>query len=163
VLFHDITIVIGSVHSRRTHDTAALVSGAVEFFRSFLDRSGPNFREPLPDRGLAHIELQWTREGTAAVASFWSHGAPVTTSALAPGLDIRDDETVLRAVQELLVLRFHGDSPSEPGFDLLRITQRPLLATMPIPVPMTSPADMAMIADMEICLAAAFFMEMIES
>jgi hypothetical protein len=157
VIFHDVTISIGSVYSRRTHDSAALVPGAVEFFRSILDRSGPNFREPLPDRQLAHIELQWTRQGTAAAATFWSRGAPVTTSALAPGLDAGDDETALRAIQELLVLRFHGDSATEPGFDLLTIAERPLLATVPIPVPSAGSIDLALIADMETCLAAAFF------
>ncbi len=156
--FHDITIVIGSVHSRRTHDTAGLVPGAVEVFRSMLDRHGDNFREPLPIPAFAHIGLSWTRQGTAAVASFWARGDPVTTSALAPGLDAGDDHAALDGIQSL-VLHFHGDSPSEPAFDLLTIADRPLLATVPIPVP-SNRADMAIIADMETCLAAAFFLEM---
>ena len=160
MIFHDITIVIGSVHSRRTHDTGGLVRAAVEVFRSMLNRHGENFREPLPVDGLGHIELNWTRQGTAAVATFWSGGTPVTTSALAPGLSADDDQAVLWGVQSL-ILRFHGDSPAEPGFDLLTIPDRPLIATLPIPVPVTNPADMAMIADMETCLAAAFFLEML--
>jgi hypothetical protein len=157
MIIHDATIVIGSAHSRRTKDTASIAPAAIEVFRTMLDRHGDHFRVPLPVEGLEHIELQWSRGGTAAVATFWSRNTPVTTSALAPGLDAGDDRTVLEAVQSL-VLRFHGDSPFEPGFDLLAIADRPLLATLPIPVP-ASP-DMGIIADAETCLAAAFFLSL---
>lgn len=161
MIFYDVTIATGSVASRRTHDTASLHAPAIEAIRSIVDRYGDHFRESLPFPGLGHIELNWTHQGTAAIATFWSRGAPITTSALAPGLDVDDDETVLRAVQELLVLRWHGDSPEEPGFDLLRIADRPLLATVPIPAPSVGSVDLPMIADMETCLAAAFFLEVL--
>jgi hypothetical protein len=152
---HDVTIVIGSVVSRRTRDTASIAPAAIEVFRSLLDSRGGHFRVPLPVRGLEHLELHWDRHGTGALATFWSRGAPVTTSALASGLDAADDLAVLGSLQEL-VIRFHGDSPNEPGFDLLSIEDRPLLATLPIPAPPCP--DMGVIADAETCLAAAFFL-----
>jgi hypothetical protein len=161
MVFHDITIVIGSVSSRRTHDTATLVPATVEVFRSLLERHGDDFRARLPVRGLEHIELQWTKEGSAALATFWSRNVPVTTSALAPGLDAAADRAALDPLQQL-VMRFHGDSPAEPGFDLLAIADRPLLATLPIPVPAVAISpDMGIIADAETCLAAAFFLEVL--
>jgi hypothetical protein len=157
VIFHDTTIVVGSATSRRTHDTARLAPAAVEVFRDLVERHGASFRVPLPVRGLAHLELQWTSYGTAAMATFWAR-APVTTSALAAGLDAGEDRDVLQALQSL-ILHFHGDSPLEPAFDVLAIPDRPLLATVPIPAPPTP--DMGIIADAETCLAAAFFLSIL--
>ena len=79
--FHDITIVIGSVHSRRTHDTERLIAAAVEVFRDMIERHGQHFRERLPVAGLERIELQWTQQGSCAMATFWStaHGHDVRT------------------------------------------------------------------------------------
>jgi hypothetical protein len=161
MVFHDITIVIGSVSSRRTHDTITLVPAAVEVFRDLLKRHGDDFRVRLPVRRLEHLELKWTREGSGALATFWSRHYPITTSALATGLDADDDRAVLDSLQQL-VMRFHGDSPEEPGFDLLAIADRPLLATVPIPVPaLALSPDMGVIVDAETCLAAAFFLEVL--
>ena len=155
MLFHDVTIRIGSVASRRTHDSARLSPAAVERFRALIERPGRNFRVPLPIDGLEHIELAVTRAGTTALATFWSRGAPVTSSALVPGKDAEDDRQALESLQSLVMMLF-GDSPTEPGFDLLTLTERPLLATVPIPVPVSP--DMGIIADAETCLATAFFL-----
>jgi hypothetical protein len=159
VIFHDVTIVGGSVYSRRTHDTTALTPAAVAVFRGMLEHHGAVFLAPLPVRGLERIELAWTRPGCAALATFWDGEGPVTISALAPGRDPADDEQVLAALQDLVV-RFFGDSPVEPGFELLSLAERPLLATMPIPRPAVA-KDLGLIADAETCLAAAFFQEVL--
>jgi hypothetical protein len=155
VLFYDVTIRTGSVARRRVHDIATLRPAAVEFFRTLIERHGADFRVPLPVAGLEHIELAFTRAGTAALATFWSHGKPVTTSAMVPGLAEDHDRQALEGLQSLVV-GFFGGTSAEPGFDLLAIPQRPLLATVPIPAP-PSP-DMGIIADAETCLAAAFFL-----
>ena len=157
--FHAVTIdAAAGLRSRRTHDSATLLPAAVEVFRDLIERHGEEFRVPLPVKGLEHIELDLTRAGSAALATFWSRGEPVTMSALAPGLDADADREVLEGLQ-LFVMRFCGDSPAEPGFDLLTIPDRPLLATVPIPAA-PSP-DMGTIADAETCLAAAFFLHVI--
>jgi hypothetical protein len=156
VLFHDVTITAtGDLRFRRTRDSATLRPAAVEFFRHLLDRHGEDFRVPLPVAGLEHIELSLTWAGTAALATFWSRGEPVTTSALMPGVDAEHDREALDGLQ-FLVMGLSGDSPTEPRFDLLSLTERPLLATVPIPAA-PSP-DMATIADAETCLAAAYFL-----
>lgn len=156
MLFHDVTIVVGSTFSRRKHDSAGLKPAAVEVFRDLLERHGAAFRAPLPVRGLKHIELQWTQEGTAALATFWSHGEPITMSAIVPGLVAEDDRQVLAMLQQL-VMELHGNSPLEPAFDVLKIADRPLLATLLIPRPFPH-RDTAVIADAETCLAAAFLL-----
>ena len=157
--FHAVTIdAARGLRSRRTHDSATLLPAAVEVFRDLVERHGEEFRVPLPVKGLEHIELDLTRAGSAALATFWSRGEPVTTSALAPGLDADEDRLALEGLQSL-ILCLCGDSPAEPGFDLLTIPDRPLLATVPIPA--APDPDMATIADAETCLAAAFFLHVI--
>ena len=70
----------------------------------------------------------------------------------------RDDRQALEGLQSL-ILCLCGDCPAEPGFDLLTIPDRPLLATVPI---LAAPSpDMGTIADAETCLAAAFFLHVI--
>jgi hypothetical protein len=158
VIFHDVTIRFGSVASRGTHDSTTLLPAAVEIFRDLIERHGEDFRVPLSVKGLEHVELALSRAGSAALATFWSRGAAVTTSALAAGKDAGDDRQALEGLQSLVML-FFGDSPAEPGFDLLTIPDRPLLATVPIAA---SPSlDMGLLADAETCLAAAFFLHVI--
>jgi hypothetical protein len=158
LIFHDVTIRLGSVASRRTHDSRTLRPAAVEIFRDLVERHGEDFRVGLPVKGLEHIELSLTRSGTAALATFWSRGEPVTSSALVPGIDPRDDRQMLEGLQSL-ILCLCGDSPAVPGFDLLTIPDRPLLATVPIPA--TPSPDIGIIADAKTCLAAAFFLHVI--
>ena len=158
LVFHDVTIWFGSVAARRTHDSATLRPAAVELFRDLIERHGEDFRVALPVEGLEHIELALSRAGSAALATFWSRGAAVTTSALVPGKNAGDDRQALEGLQSLVML-FFGDSPAEPGFDLLTIPDRPLLVTLPSPTP-PSP-DLAIIAEAETCLAAAFFLHVI--
>ena len=159
LIFHNVTLdAAGTIRSRRTHDSATPPPAAVEIFRDLFERHGENFRVPLPVEGLEHIELALTRPGTTALATFWARGAPVTTSALLPGINPEDDREVLELLQGLVV-RFFDDSPVEPGFDLLALSDRPLLVTVPVPLP-PSP-DLGTIAEAETCLAAAFFLSVL--
>jgi hypothetical protein len=161
LIFHDVTLdAAGNICSRRTHDSATLQPAAVEVFRDLFERHGEAFRVPLPVQGLEHIELSLTRSGTTALATFSVGGAPVTTSALVPGISAEDDREVLEQLQSLVV-RFFGDSPIEPGFDLLSLSDRPLLVTVPLPLPLPPGPVRGIIAGAETCLAAAFFLSVI--
>jgi hypothetical protein len=133
VRFHEVTIRIGSIASRRTHDSATLLPATVAIFRDLVERHGVDFRGPLPGNGLEHIEL-------------------------ALGIDPGDDRKALEGLQSLIFCLF-GDPPAEPGFDLLTIPDRPLLTTVPIAA-LPSP-DRAIITDAATCLAAAFFLSVL--
>ena len=159
--FYDITIdATGNRRSRRTHDSATLRPAAIEVFRDLIERHGEDFRVGLPVGSLEHIELSLTRAGSTALATFWSCGAPVRTSALVPGLDPGLDREVLAHFQALVV-RFVGDGPIEPAFDLAAIADRPVLVTVPLPLPPLPHPDIGIIADAETCLAAAFFLSVL--
>lgn len=156
MIYHDLTVtLLGDRTSRRKHDSRRLVRGAVEVFRDLLDRHGDGFREPIPVAGLESIDLQWTSEPphTAAVATFWSGAVPVTTSALVSGRELAADKAALRGVQSLVVSLLPPGI--EPGFDLLTTRERPAIVS--VPLPFADPATMGLVADMETCLAAAFF------
>ena len=158
LIFHNVTLdAAGTIRSRQTHDSATLRPAAVEIFRYLIERHGEGFRVPLPVEGLEHIELALTRSGTTALATFWVAGAPVTTAAFLPGINPEDDREVLELLQDLVV-RFFDDSPVEPGFDVLSLSDRPLLVTVPLPLPIPPGLDMGRIADAETCLAVAFFL-----
>ena len=159
LIFHDVTLdAAGNIRSRRTHDSAQLLPADVEIFRDLFERHGGSFHVPLPVKGLEHIELALTRSGSTALATFWVRDVPVTTAALIPGIDPDEDHEILEQLQSLVV-RFFDDSPIEPGFDLLALSDRPLLVTVPLPLP-PSP-DLGTIAEAETCLAAAFFLSVL--
>jgi hypothetical protein len=161
MIFHAITIdAIGNRRSRRTHDSATIPPAAVEVFRALLERHGEDFRVPLPVAGLKHIKLALARAGSTALATFWSRRAPVTTSALVPGIDPDEDREVLAHLQALVV-QFFGDSPIEPAFDMAAIADRPVLVTVPLPLPPQPHPDIGIITNAETCLAAAYFLAVI--
>src|SRR6516165_9130089 len=99
VIFHDVTIRFGSVAARGTHDSTTLLPAAVEIFRDLIERHGEDFRVPLSVKGLEHVELALSRAGSAALATFWSRGAAVTTSALVPGKNAGEDRQALEGLQ----------------------------------------------------------------
>jgi hypothetical protein len=169
VRFEDYTIdAAGNRISHRRHYSEDLGREAMEFMARML-RAGGGFgaggfgaggwRRPLPHDEFVHVELHWTSESDGAgLASFYARGQIVTTSALASGRDREADRAALKALQQC-VLQVMRPAGIEPVFDLMALPERPLLATVPWPAP-PSPAlreDLIVIADMETCLAAAYF------
>lgn len=155
MIFHDITIVAGQRVSARQHESSSLVRAAVEVFRDMLERYRNGFERPIPIDNFRHIRLRWTSEKTgAALATFWSGQVPLTTSALVSSSEA--DRECLASLHGMLLRLFHG-SPVEPGFDLLAVTERPLIASAVLPIPPSLRHDMEVVADMETCMAAAFF------
>lgn len=155
--FHDFTVLAtGDKRSHRQHDSDELEPAAVEVFHGLLARNGPDFRADVHPH-FPRIQLQWTREGESALATFWSGQTPLTISALVAGSLPATDRQVLQHLQQSIV-RIFADTPIEPGFDLLAISQRPAIITVPLLVPPSLREDLEIAADMETCLAAAFFL-----
>jgi len=132
MLFTDVTIVFGEVRSIRTQDTATMAPAAIACFRDLLATGAPRFTVP-GRREWGHIECVVRRENPNAVADFLVEGVRYTRSAL-------------------LVA---GGPPSWLSATLP--SARPLLATVIAPEAAIRPDAMGIVADMETCLAAAFF------
>lgn len=147
MIFHDYTLrADGQILSHREQDTAKIEPVAVEVFRSML-RAGPSFTAAIPHPQFAHIQLIWTAIGGNAMATFKSRGELVTSSVLLSGRDPAGEPMLLQHLDKMLAAM--GGGPAG-----LQVTARPLIVS--IPWPSGSP-DMGIIADMETCLAAAWF------
>ena len=164
MIFHDVTVTLaGKQVSRRVHETSRLVAGAVEVFRDMLERHGSHFREPIPVPQFAEVQLAWTADpaypGCAAATFYRGAGnAILTTSMLVAGIDPAADRVALQHQQSMLfqILRSRG---AEPAIDLLAIADRPLIVSTPFPQETWEGVQaVSVVADMETCLAAAFFL-----
>lgn len=147
MIFHDYTLrADGQIQSHREQDTAKLEPIAVEIFRSML-QAGANFTAAIPHPQFAHIELIWTAIGGNAMATFKSRGELVTSSVLLSSRDPVGEAQFLQQLDQMLAAI--GGGPAG-----LQVVDRPLIVS--IPWPAGSP-DMGIVADMETCLAAAWF------
>lgn len=166
MIFHDLTVTAGSVHSRRIHDTATLVPEAVAVFAGLLARNGPHFNVAMPVPGFEQFMLSFTTEKPGAALATFCHGragyrrTPLTTSALVSGRNRHADRECLEQLHELSFSMFVG-SEIEPGFELPTLTERPLLATLILPTaPLAGQEVVGLVADLETCLAGAYFLSL---
>jgi hypothetical protein len=150
-----------NLHLGRLTDECAMpadsfaVVAAVELFRGMLVRSH-GFKARVPR--TTGYELSWNSSGLAAIATFWYRLIPVTTSVLLAGGGPTAEEEVIREFQGL-VIRIHRDTPVEPAWDLAGIVERPMIASLILPSAYAAGQEaVGMIADMETCLAAAYFL-----
>ncbi len=138
----------GRIRSHRQHDSSSLEPATVEFLAQMLHRCGPDFQHAIPVDGMEHIELYWTQQRGAAIATFDANGMLLTTSVL---LAADGGEDGLEVAQTMLA----EFSPFPMTRDLSSIKQRPVIITIHWP---TVPGpDMLLVAHVEMCLAAAFF------
>jgi hypothetical protein len=164
--FYDYTIVQGRIDSQRVHESTQLVRAAVAVFQRLLNQ-GPHGTSLIP--GWDDYRLVWTCERSNAIATFRYREIPMTTNLLLSGRD-RDAErsaiNALAGMEATLAATMEAALPgasagSGLGFDLARIRARPALCTLILPSSLAVGADLphalGLIADMETCLAAAFF------
>jgi len=145
----------GHVASKQKHDSLKLARDAVGFFSTLLDRHGGEFQAVIPIKGVGNLNLQWKSEHlSCAMASISSQEELLTTDLIVSGINPEADHKALLQCQAALenVCRAAGERP--PSEDLLKIPERPALAC--IRWSSESRKTMDMLADMEICLAAAF-------
>jgi hypothetical protein len=151
MIFHDFTLAAdGHIRSQRRHESGSLAVDAVAVFAGMLRTGGHCFRGAIPVPAFSDIELHWTQESDdAAVATFLEDDAPVTTSALLKGVSSGADSDALIALQDLIQQLGRGVL----GHDVISIEERPAIVSVPFAMSPRLP----IIADMETCLAAAYF------
>ena len=155
--FHEITVnATGRRRSTRQHDAGRQESGAVAICAKLLRDHGPDFNEPISAANLDYIRLLFASKRSAAVATFYAHNELVTTSALLSGIDDQADAAILQAFRRMLVQAMH-DTGIKARFNVDAFPERPAIVTVPWTNAIVDPGDIQIIADMETCLAAAFF------
>lgn len=160
MIFYSRTIsLLGEPQALWTHDSDRLVQSAVEVFRPLVGLAGVK-RWPVPGawRGF---EIEWTIEFGAALVSFYFRGSGLTFAALLTGSSSGDCASL--SVLQKVVATF-APLFEIPTDDLTRYAERPLLLTIALPPvaplhfdPEASRAVLPIVADMEVCLAAAYF------
>jgi hypothetical protein len=158
--FYDYTIVSGERDSRREHETDELEPAAVEVFRDMLEGHGAWFRAPIPREGFGDYELQWTADNGVAVATFYHNGIAVTISILLPGRDLEFEVSTVHGVRAA-VLCVDSKTLTEADFETSSAADRPAILTFILTTAGLVREDaVMMIADMETCLAAAYFLSL---
>jgi len=155
--FHDYTITAdGALYSSRVQDTSAIEPLALAVFEE-LPHDSVKVLIPLPWPGPRRITLDWFPLGTAAVARFRVAGELATVCALVSGRDPQVDAGAL-AELERPVSEFCQAAGLPPGRGILEASGRPALLALVVP---TLRPELPIIADMETCLAAAFFLRVL--
>jgi hypothetical protein len=161
--FHVVTIdALGNLTERQVCDSRWLDRPAVSGIQRLLREFGRRFQQVVPVLGYRQLVLHWSQEGnSAAAASLWVRGELARTCLLLSGQDDDTDREAQRAAQDMLT-RSLVRGPLEPGFDLLAVAERPVLACIPWPNPMVSRPAMELARQAACCLAAAFFEKALE-
>ncbi|MGH7214792.1 MAG: hypothetical protein ACREIT_08510 [Tepidisphaeraceae bacterium] len=141
------------------YDLLEQVEGATDLIApitSVLWRSPEEFELSLPGASQ-RMRLRWRAVATGAgIATLRGHDDKLLSlSLLVSGQDPSADALTLEAFQSHLVRELH-DTGFEPAFDLLQLTERPLVATINFEAP-EAPGDRRLFALTDRCLAAAFF------
>ena len=135
-------------HLPRTADMIAGFSAATW--------KSPEVVDLEPILPATRISCRWRASApTAGILSFRCSGQVASLSLLASGKDTEADRITLAVFQQHLLQELH-DTGYEPAFDLVALTERPLVATFNLFSP-AEPADQMAIAMADRCFAASYF------
>jgi len=133
------------------------VPGATDLivhFSTLLYREPEEFQTTLP--GRPHLGYRWrSSAATAGIATLRSDNTLASMGLFASGITPDADRLTFAAFQRHL-LRELPQEGIEPGFDLMRIEPRPIVATVTFLEP-ADKTDQLMIALADRCFAAAYF------
>lgn len=140
------------------YETLARVPGCVELIATLSGRlyqTPDEFELPLT-RDADDISFRWRASApTAGIATLRTRGELASLSILASGVSPDADTITLQAFQRHLTHELH-DTGFEPGFGLLEIAERPLVATATFRSPEGNGARL-LVALADRCFAASFF------
>lgn len=159
MIIHDVTIrPSGDLHSRREIDSAAVKPAAVAVCRQWIAAGGGQYPRQRSETPLHRLHLRLSSPGPGVAVATLSVGrvihVPVTTSVLlAADADPSAERQAVTAVQGMIRRIVSRTPGAEPGYDLAGVKERPLIASLIL----TPHADLAIVADIETCLAVAYF------
>jgi hypothetical protein len=134
------------------------IPGAAELIVTFATavyRNPEGFEITLP-HGRSHMKFRWAASAeTAGISSLRSRDTLASMGLLASGLNADADRLTFGAFQRRLLHELPQEGV-EPGFDLMRLEQRPVVAVVSFLNP-TDPMDQLVLALADRCFAAAYF------
>ena len=133
------------------------IEGATDLIAQFATKiwsSPEEFQIPLKQDGNLTWRWRALAQG-AGIASLRMGAEPLSLSLLASGIDASADQITLTAFQQHAMRELH-DTGFEPAFDLMSLTDRPLIATINIHSPREQ-VDRLATALADRCFAASYF------
>ena len=153
-------------HLYQSRDVDAALMDSVEGFstlretmQSLLKRSENGFEIPIAlraDRKPVHVRFRRPVPGCASTWLYSHEGALLSIGFLFAGLDHNEDEAAARATRALFKNLAEADK-SQPVDELQNVTERPLLALVPLVAGGASPDADALIGALHHALACVFF------
>lgn len=157
MIIHAFTIsAFGHCASKLAHDSRKFAGKGLDHIAGFLDNHGADFRLTIHLKGVGDVEVRMTSEHPSnGTASFFADSELLATNVMVSGINGDADKVALEKGQVVLrkVCEAVGQGP--PGEDLIGIVDRPAVASL-----RWSTRDwrtLELLADLEICVAAAFF------
>jgi len=129
--FYDTEIVSDMPRAVEVCSTERLNAAAIDAFRALLAVYGRNFRETLPRDAWVQL-LFHQRSRSCATAAFIGRGGLLAMSLLLTGRNPAAERRTIQQLQPALFRAFQK-TDIEPGFNLHRLPQRPLHATVFLP------------------------------
>ena len=148
----------GEARLKQEYSYAALeqIPGATELIGAFsatLWITPDGFETPLPG---GRLSMRWrATSDTSGLATLRDGDALASLSVLLSGREADADAATLQPLQLRLVRELH-DTGYEAAFDLVHLTERPLVASINVRAP-ASPVDQRVFALADRCLAASYF------
>ncbi len=125
------------------------------YLTSLLDSHGNEFQLSVPMKGVGEIELRMSSKHlSCGIASFSSGSELLSTNVMVSGINLEADKEALRMGQVALTNVCAAAEEAPPADDIVNILERPSLAT--IRWTTRDRKTMDLLADMEVCFAAAF-------
>jgi hypothetical protein len=119
-------------------------------------RSPDEFEVNLPSGDPLGIDVRWRACAKGAGVLTMRYAQEIASlSLVASGLDPSGDALTIQVFQQHVLRELH-DTGSEPGFGLLELHRRPLIATTLL-IPPGSPDAQFRVALLDRCFAAAYF------
>jgi hypothetical protein len=150
----------GELRSTQEYDYASLerLPGCVDLIARFSGQlyQSPEGFEMMLSSEAASVHFRWLASApTTGIATIRTDGDLASISILASGLVPDADAITFAAFQRRLTHELH-DTGFEPGFGLLELGDRPIIATMTFQSP-AGDFDRLMVALADRCFAAAYF------
>ncbi len=126
---------------------------------SLLERSQGGFQVPMAlraDRKPIQVRFSRPVPGSASTWLYSADGALLSIAFLFTGIDRNEDEAAARATRALFAKLAEADR-SQPVDELTTVTDRPLLAVVPMAGQGASPDGEQTLGMLHVALAAVFF------
>ena len=149
----------GELHAQEqyVYEQLEQLPGASELiaqFSSEIWRTPEEFEHQLS--WSSNLKLRWRASApTAGIATLRSGNELASLSLLCTGLSQPADQITLQAFQRHLLQELH-DTGFEPGFDLMDLKHRQLVATINFRSP-SDPREQMVLAMADRCFAASYF------